>query len=337
MQQEPKHTDFSPTEKNDRKLTPQEQRHLKRNSVKARRRRKRLVCFALAIVLLLLAAIPGYNMLYLPYQAHSFYRTMKTLYGQAGEGNLPEAYNQHLGALYDVNADIGGWLIVPGTDIDLPVAQTVSHDSVYYVNHLFDGTVNPFGTPYYLNQTVVLAERSNTVIRGGESLLGELAGYRLPDFYKGAPLLFLDTLSDAAIYKVFAVVEIEDSDISAFTQSQFASSADFHAFVTEMGRRSVLHTGITVQQDDQLLTLLCDTKEGKLAVIGRRVRENEDYTVDTSVARLQTAGTEENTVADWTVTPTDTPASTPASTPVSTPASTPASAGSDAFTSAVSE
>ena len=43
---------------------------------------------------------------------------------------------------------------------------------------------------------------------------------------------------------------------------------------------------------------------GKLAVVGRRVREDEEYTVDTSLARLQTPQTAGDVVL-WSVTATD--------------------------------
>ncbi len=288
----------------DGKFDPSQVRALKRNAVKARRRRKRLACFAIVLLLVLLAAIPGYQMVYQPYQAKTFYRTMKNVYGQMGQGNLPEEYNQQLGALYDINPDIGGWLIVPGSDINLPVAQTIQHDGVYYVSHLFNGRKNPYGTPYYINQSPVLNPGGNTVIRGGEQLLGELGGYRTLSFYQQAPLLFLDTLEDAAIYKVFGVVELQEDQVSQFTTGQFESVGAFYDYVTMVGEQSLVYTGITVESTDQLLTIVCDTPQGKLAVVGRRVREDEDYTVDTSLARLQNAQTAGDVVL-WSVTATD--------------------------------
>ena len=285
-------------------LEPSQVRSLKRSAMKARRRRKRLVTFVIILLLILLAAIPGYEMVYQPHQAKTFYRTMKNVYGSEGMGNLPEQYNQQLGGLYDINKDIGGWLIVPGSDINLPVVQTIEHDGVYYTNHLFDGRQNPYGTPYYINTAPVLNAGGNTVIRGGEQLLGELGGYRTLSFYQKAPLLFLDTLEDAAIYKVFGVVEVKDDQISDFTTGQFESVGAFYDYVTMVGEQSLLFTGVTVENTDQLLTIICDTEMGKLAVVGRRVREDEDYTVDTSLARLQTPQTAGDVVL-WSVTATD--------------------------------
>jgi sortase B len=118
--------------------------------------------------------------------------------------------DEQLGALYDVNTDIGGWLIVPETDINLPVVQPKKQDSIYYSNHLFDGTQNSFGTPYYLTETVAGTAGTNTVIRGGKELMRQLGSYKNLQFYQSAPVIFLDTLQKAYSYKIFAIVELED-------------------------------------------------------------------------------------------------------------------------------
>ncbi|MBQ6819569.1 MAG: class B sortase [Clostridia bacterium] len=286
----------------DRKLSPKEIRELKRQSPRAKMRRRRIVCAVLALILLLLAVVPAYRLVYQPYQAKSVYRYMKTLYTMPGSGAMPKEYNPQLGALYDVNPDIGGWLIVPGSNINLPVVQTVAHDSVYYVNHLFDGTANPYGTPYFSTDCTLGQYGHNTVLRGGEKLMGELTGYRTLSYYQNAPLLFMDGINDTVIYKIFAIVDVNDIEISTIAKGQYDTPAEFHQFVTQMGNRSLINTGIMVEQQDSLLTVLCDTEKGKLAIIGRAVREGEDYTVDTSKATLNNG---QNNVADWTVTATD--------------------------------
>ncbi len=291
-----------PQDVNDRKLSPKELRELKRNGAKARNRRKKVLCVCLAVVLLLIASIPAYRLVYQPYQAKSVYRYMKTLYTMPGSGSIPGSYNQQLGALYDVNSDIGGWLIVQGTQINLPVARTKTYDSVFYVNHLFDGTENPYGTPYFLAGPTEGQRGTNTVIRGGEQLFGELNGYRSLEFYRKAPVIFFDGLTDAIIYKIFAIVPVDDS-VDDFTVGIYETPVQFREFVETMGKRSLIHTGITVAKEDSLLTLLCDTPQGKLAVVARAVRENEDYTVDTSMATMNSGAF--MGVAEWTVTATD--------------------------------
>ena len=65
----------------------------------------------------------------------------------------------------------------------------------------------------------------------------------------------------------------------------------FSKFTDELKKRSVIDTGITVQPDDKLLTLVTCTYEfndARFVVVGRMVRENEKTEVDTSKATLNT-------------------------------------------------
>ena len=279
-----------PAQQNAPVYSKKDRKSFRHTTLKTRRRRRRLIAFALVVVLLALAAVPVYRTWVQPYMARSLYESLRTMYGVESAGSMPEEYNPQLGALYDINPDIGGWLIVPGSDVNLPVVRTVQHDAVYYVNHLFDGAENPCGTPYFLAEPHPERARYNTVIRGDRLLMGQIGGYRDLAFYRQAPLLFLDTLSDAYMYKIFAVVDVTDEEAAALSHGGFLTDRDFYDFVARMGDRSLITTGIRVTRSDRLLTLLCDTDAGKLAVVARAVREDEDYAVDTAMATAHTPG-----------------------------------------------
>ena len=306
MQQEIQHT---VTSADDRKLTPKELRKVRRQGVKARMRRKRILCFVLVVAIIAVCAMPFYRHVFQPWQAKTLYQTTKNLYGQTGSGKLDKAYNEYFGALYDMNPEVGGWLIVSGenpdgVDLHLPVVQPQKNPASYYENHLFNGKTNPYGTPYFMNGCQTDTPAYNTVIRGGLRLMGELGGYRNLDFYKNAPTLFLDTLTETAFYKIFAVVDLPDTEVTRLAGGAFESENAFHAFVTEMGNRSVLYTGISVDKTDSLLTLLCDTGAENIAVVARKVRPDESLTVDTSMAYARQMG-DLQTVTDWVASPSD--------------------------------
>ncbi|MBR4867724.1 MAG: class B sortase [Clostridia bacterium] len=292
----------SSAETEDRNLSPEEFRELKVSKTKAKLWRRRLICFALVIILAVLAAVPVYQLVYQPFQAKSVYNQMKRLYASSGSGAMPEEFNEDFEALYDVNPDVGGWMIVGESPIELPVVQTLAHDSVYYVNHLFDGTSNPYGTPYFLTDCTLGLPAHNTVIRGGEKLMGELGSYRTLDYYKNEPKMFLSGLNETESYKIFAIVEVAEGEVSEFSKGVYETTEEFRDFVERMGERTLINTGITVTQNDSLLTLLCDTEAGKLAIIGRAVRDGESFEVDTSQATLNNGM---GGLATWVDTPTD--------------------------------
>ncbi len=300
---------FAPTA--DGKLTPKELRKVRRQGVKARRRRKRVICFLLVVVIMAVSIMPLYRHVFQPWQANTLYKTTRNLYGQNGTGALGKEYNEYFGALYDMNPDVAGWLIVSGEDtsengidLNLPVVQPKAHDSAFYQTHLFNGVTNPYGTPYFMTECKPQEKAYNTVICSSQSLMGALAQYRNLDFYKNAPTFFLDTLTDTAFYKIVAVVDVLNAQLSQFTTGAFATEYDFYRFVTDMGERSVLYTGVTVNRDDSLVTLLCENGADYVAVIARRAREEESPKVDTSVAFTKAVGTAES-FTDWVASPTE--------------------------------
>jgi len=294
----------------DRKLSPKELRKVRRHSVKARRRRRRIICLLLVLILLAVVAMPAYRYLYQPWRAQSVYDTTRNLYGQTGSGKLSKDLNEYFGALYDMNSDVYGWLIVSGdeaengVDIHLPVVQPQANDAAYYRTHLFNGESNPYGTPCFLNACQTEQAMYNTVVYGNQQLFGDLLGYTELSFYKNAPTVFLDTLTDTVIYKIVAVVELSDSEVEVLPQQTYTTEESFRAFVTEMGTRSVIYTGVKVNQFDSLLTVICDNGPANLAIVSRAVRPDEAYTVDTDQAYKKNFGLFDS-VTDWVETVTD--------------------------------
>ncbi len=295
---------------NDRKLSPKELRKVRRHSVKARRRRKRIISWFLILVLLAVAAVPAYRHLYQPWRAESVYNTTRNLYGQVGSGKLSKEYNEYFGALYDMNPDVYGWLIVSsdqpenGIDLHLPVVQPQKHDTAFYQTHLFNEESNPYGTPYFMNECQTDQAMYNTVICADQLLFGDLLGYRELDFYKNAPTMFMDTLTDTVIYKIVAVVELSDTEVAELPNNGYETETAFETFITQMGYRSLLYTGVKVNQFDSLLTVVCDNGPTNLAVISRAVRPDEEYTVDTSKAYKKNMGLFDS-MTDWVETVTD--------------------------------
>lgn len=59
-----------------------------------------------------------------------------------------------------------------------------------------------------------------------------------------------------------------------FTQSSWRSNNDFQVFISDTINNSMYRTGVSVTNDDQLMTLVtCDTRDGnkRIVVIGKKV------------------------------------------------------------------
>lgn len=214
--------------------------------------------------------------------------------------NFPEGMNLKYAYLYALNQDFVGWLRIENTNMDVQVVQ--SDDNDYYLRRDFYGKSSRYGCPYmdYRNDAKYLND--NTVIYGHHMtdglMFSNLDKYKTLEGYKESPVIKFDTLYETYYFKVFAAfitnAEAQDDDgyIFNFTVTDFLTDERFNNFIAEVEKRSIIETGVTVQSDDKILTLVtCSNEfnEARLVVMGRMVRENEDIEVDTSYASLNTS------------------------------------------------
>ena len=72
-------------------------------------------------------------------QADTEYNNIKSLYTEAQpqqpedqpQIEMPEGYREQFRALYGINPDIKGWITIPNTTVDYPVAVSYTHLDVY--------------------------------------------------------------------------------------------------------------------------------------------------------------------------------------------------------------
>ena len=222
------------------------------------------------------------------------------VFAQYPQIQFPENMNLRYSYLYALNQDLVGWLNIPGTNLDVQVVQAEDND--YYLRRDFYGKSSRYGCPYmdYKNDSKYLDD--NTVIYGHHMtdglIFSNLDKYKTLEGYKESPIIVYNTLYDTYYFKVFAAFYInatpadDNNYFFNFMITDFSTDERFSKFVDELEKRSVIDTGVSVQPDDKLLTLVTCTYEfndARFVVVGRMVRENEDLTVDTSQATLNTA------------------------------------------------
>lgn len=230
---------------------------------------------------------------------NQYVEAWQELFAQYPQIKFPENMNLKYSYLYALNQDLVGWLNIPGTNLDVQVVQGPDND--YYLRRDFYGKSNRYGCPYmdYKNDSKYLDD--NTIIYGHHMtdglIFSNLDKYKTLEGYKESPIIEFNTLYDTYYFKVFSAFYInatpadDNNYFFNFMITDFSTDERFSKFTDELKKRSVIDTGITVQPDDKLLTLVTCTYEfndARFVVVGRMVRENEKTEVDTSKATLNT-------------------------------------------------
>ncbi len=181
-----------------------------------------------------------------------------------------------LAACTAINSDFIGWLQIPGTKVDYPVVLT--NDVAYYLDHTFNGRENIIGCLFSLGKTDYEAPSRNIAVYGhhmrrsrATTMFQPLHEYKSSSFRSSHATIHYDTLHGSRSYTVFAVINKRESDWDA-SAADFASDADFQAFIDRAMAWSLYDTGVHVGTDDHILTLItCDRdyhkEDGQLVVM----------------------------------------------------------------------
>lgn len=213
---------------------------------------------------------------------------------------FPENMNLKYSYLYAVNQDLVGWVRIANTNLDVQVVQAEDND--YYLRRDFYGKTSRYGCPYldFKNDSQYLDD--NTVIYGHHMtdglMFSNLDKYKTLEGYKDSPIIEYSTLYETYYFKVFAAfisnakTADDNGNFFNFIVTDFLTDEKFNGFVDEVEKRSIFKTGVNVQPDDKLITLVTCSYEfdsARLVVMGRLLRENEEPTVDVSTATINTS------------------------------------------------
>ena len=248
----------------------------------------KIIIAIILVIAVLISAFFGYELVFQPMQKASVYEDMLELYGQTWDG-LPSNMLYKFGRLYQTNKDIYGWLKIPETNINLPVVSTQNKSAAYYETHLFDGSVNRYGT-LYTNTTLTQNFTRNTVIYGKDVYEGQMLSgvkkYLDIEHYRKAPTFTFDTVYLEGRYKVFSVFKVADARRNDYTKTYFFDDAEFEQYLKVLKEISFIKTGIDVNYSDEIVTLALETEGKDVFVVARRVRDGESPLVDITEAEI---------------------------------------------------
>ncbi|MBQ5841026.1 MAG: class B sortase, partial [Clostridia bacterium] len=217
--------------------------------------------------------------------------------------NYPTGMLSSFEGLYDQNPEVRGWLSFYSTDkkgflkINYPVVY--SGDNEKYLRRDFHGNKSKNGTLFFDMRHVIEPfnhENKVLIIYGHNMASGQMfAGLNKlinrPHNARAATTLTLSTLFEKNDYKVFAAVMTDEDATGAEYFStlrvKFSSDEDFLGYVEQVRARSLYDYPVDVQAEDELVVLStctgksdAKTKNGRLVVFARRVRQGEDIAVD---------------------------------------------------------
>ncbi len=182
------------------------------------------------------------------------------------------------------NPDIKGWLSFEGLGINYPLLQ--GEDNSFYLNHNSKKKKSTVGSLLIDYRTDAENDR-NIIIYGNDnkdgSMFGELDKLRNAAFYRKNSVIRLNLSGNTRNYKIYAVFVLNSSKkddnnyIYNISRKEFLNDEDFNSWVSEAKTRSVVNTGVTVENGDSVLTLVTssdDFPNSRLIVMAKSGEEN---------------------------------------------------------------
>lgn len=206
-------------------------------------------------------------------------------------GDCEESYSQ----LIQQNSDYKAWLKLGDTKLNNPVFK--ARDNRFYLNRNGIKEESSYGA-LFLDYRCETGDK-NLIVYGNSlengSMFGTLEKLRTLSFYKQNSLLSFTTSKGETDYKIYAVFvlnaakEDDGGYIYNIYRNEFYGEEDFNNWVNEAKIRSVINTGIDVNIQDNILTLVtsCDDFENaRLVVMARSERVGETLSSDSLTATV---------------------------------------------------
>ena len=170
--------------------------------------------------------------------------------------------NMDFAALREVNPDVLGWILIPGTKISYPVVQGT--DNQYYLNHTWKKQTSAVGAIFLEARSSRSLEDFHTIVYGHRmnngSMFAGLKQYKSKSYWQAHPCVYLTDDTGAHKYEIFAAYE---APLDGGTyQISFSGQDAKQAFLDTCLARSVFSTGVTPTVHDRILTLSTCTGKG---------------------------------------------------------------------------
>lgn len=165
-------------------------------------------------------------------------------------------------ALREVNSDVLGWILIPGTVISYPLLQ--GDDNSYYLNHTWKKWTNVVGSIFLEYQNSPDLTDFNTIVYGHRmnngSMFASLKYYKQQSYWAQHPKVYITDDNGVHCYEIFAAYEISTSGDTY--RLGFSTDQDKQEYIDYCLEQSVIDTGLTPTVHDRILTLSTCTGNG---------------------------------------------------------------------------
>ena len=169
-----------------------------------------------------------------------------------------------LSKLRQVNGDVLGWIIIPGTNISYPLVYSSQKSPTYYLSHTWDAEYGYVGSIFLEPENSPDFSDFNTVIYGHNmrngSMFGTLRYYMKADWLAAHPDIYIITDKGAAKYEVFAAYEVSTKGLTY--QIGFASDQEKQTYLDFCTSHSTVDSGVTPGTGEGIITLSTCTGNG---------------------------------------------------------------------------
>ena len=182
------------------------------------------------------------------------------------------------------NSDIVGWIEIENTNINYPVLQGT--DNEYYMTHNYKKEKTKNGSIFLTKDYDWDIPSSNLLIYGHNyrngTMFQDLLKYTDKSFYKEHPIIRFTTENEDAEYEIISVFKSRvyyKSEKNVFRYYYFINAEneyEYNEFIDNAKKASLYDIDATAKYGDQLITLsTCSyhTKDGRFAVIGKKIKE----------------------------------------------------------------
>lgn len=158
-------------------------------------------------------------------------------------------------SLYKINPDIVAWVIIPDSEINYPVVQTIDNDK--YLNTTFEGVKNSCGAIFMNCYNLADFSDQNTVIYGHNmrngSMFHTLNLYADEGFYQAHQEVWICTPSWQRKYNIISVHTTKD--MSSTYDIEFPTQESFESHIGNEVSQTLYETGNVYDTSLPIVTL----------------------------------------------------------------------------------